>query len=48
MIGKLEQLRDSVPADQRRAVERRIAALRQRLESDPRLSRELAAWLAAR
>jgi aminopeptidase N len=48
MIGKLEQFRDSLPADQRRLVERRIAALRQRQESEPRLSRQLGEWLATR
>jgi aminopeptidase N len=48
VIGKLEALRDSVPQDQRRAVERRIAALRQRLASEPRMREQLGDLLAAR
>jgi aminopeptidase N len=46
MIGKLETLRDSVPQDQRRAIERRIAALKQRFESEPRMREQLTALLA--
>ena len=46
MIGKLEALRDSVPQDQHRAIERRIAALKQRFESEPRMREQLGALLA--
>jgi len=46
IVGKLEALRDSVPQDQRRAIERRIAALNQRFESEPRMREQLAALLA--
>ena len=48
MIGKLERFRDASPADERRGIERRIAQIRQRLESEPRLAREIGEWLAAR
>jgi hypothetical protein len=48
MIGKLERFRDASPADERRGIERRIAQIRQRLESEPRLAREIGDWLAAR
>jgi aminopeptidase N len=48
MIGKLERFRDASPGDERRGIERRIAQIRQRLESEPRLAREIRAWLAAR
>jgi len=46
IIGKLEALRESVPQDQRRAIERRIAALKQRFESEPRMRDQLGAFLA--
>jgi hypothetical protein len=48
MIGKLERFRDSVPADERRSVDRRIAGIRDRLATEPRLAREIGEWLAAR
>ena len=48
MIGKLERFRDASPADERRGIERRIAQIRQRLDSEPRLAREIGAWLARR
>src|SRR5690606_40761940 len=48
MIGKLEQFAESVPTDQRRSVERSIAAIRERLDTEPRLAREVDEWLAAR
>ena len=48
MIGKLERFRDASPPDERRGIERRIAQVRQRLESEPRLAAEIGAWLAAR
>ena len=46
IIGKLEALRDSVPQDQRRQIERRIAALKQRFASEPRMREQLGAWFA--
>jgi len=46
MIGKLEQLAASSAADERRPVEIRIAAMRQRFENEPRLAREIGEWLA--
>jgi aminopeptidase N len=45
MIGKLERFRDASPADERRGIDRRIAQIRQRLDSEPRLAREIGAWL---
>jgi aminopeptidase N len=48
MIGKLERFRESVPADERRGVDRRLAGIRDRLASEPRLAREIGEWLAAR
>ena len=48
MIGKLETLRATLPADQQRPIDQAIAALRERLESYPRLRNDLHAWLAAR
>jgi aminopeptidase N len=48
MVGKLEALRDSLPQDQRRAIERRIAALKQRFESEPRMREQLGELLAGR
>src|SRR5690606_562824 len=47
-IGKLEQLRDSSPEDERRGIERRIVQIRDWLETEPRLGREIGAWLEAR
>jgi aminopeptidase N len=48
MIGKLEVFRDASPPDERRGIERRIAQIRQRLDSEPRLSREIGEWLEGR
>ena len=48
MIGKLERFRDASPADERRGIERRIAQVRDRLATEPRLAREIGEWLAAR
>ena len=48
MIGKLERFRDASPPDERRGIERRIAQVRQRLETEPRLAGEIVEWLAAR
>ena len=48
VLGKLERFAESVPADERRSVDRRIAGIRERLETEPRLAREIGAWLAAR
>jgi len=48
MIGKLERFRDASPADERRGIERRIAQISQRLESEPRLAREIGEWLVGR
>jgi aminopeptidase N len=47
MIGKLEQFGTGLAPDERRPVERQLAALRQRLESQPRMAGEIAAWLPA-
>ncbi len=48
MIEKLERFRDAVPADERRGVDRRIAQIRDRLATEPRLAREIGDWLAKR
>ena len=48
IIGKLERFGAPLAADRRRPDEARIAALRQRFESEPRLAREIGEWLAAR
>jgi len=48
MIGKLERFGATLTADRRRPVDARIAALRQRLESEPRMAREIGEWLARR
>ena len=48
MIGKLESFAASLSSDQRRPVEQALAALRQRLESQPRMAREIQQWLASR
>ena len=45
MIGKLERFRDASPPDERRAVDRRIAQIRDRLATEPRLAREIGEWL---
>jgi aminopeptidase N len=47
MIDKLERLRTTVPDDQRNGVDRRLAALRDRLASEPRLTSQVGEWLAA-
>jgi aminopeptidase N len=47
MIGKLEALRATLPADQQKPIDQAIAALKERLESHPRLRSELHNWLAA-
>ena len=47
MIGKLETLRGSLPADQQRPIGQAIAALKDRLESYPKMSAALHDWLAA-
>jgi aminopeptidase N len=48
MVGKLETLRASLPADQQRPIDQAIASLRERLESYPRTRTALHDWLAAR
>jgi aminopeptidase N len=48
MVGKLQQLRDSSAADQRRPVERALLALQDRLTAYPRMRQQARAWLAAR
>ena len=48
MIGKLERFRDASPPDERRGIERRIAQVRERLATEPRLAREIGEWLARR
>jgi aminopeptidase N len=48
MVGKLEKLRALLPEDQRKPIERAIAALRGRLASYPATRSALHAWLAAR
>ena len=48
MIGKLERFGATLTSDLRRPVDARIAALRQRLDSEPRLTREIGQWLARR
>ncbi len=47
MIGKLETLRAGLPADQQRPIGQAIAALKDRLESYPKMSAALHDWLAA-
>ena len=48
MIEKLERFRDASPPDERRGVDRRIAQIRNRLATEPRLAREIGEWLAQR
>jgi aminopeptidase N len=48
MIGKLEALRTTVPADEWREIDRRIAGIRERLATEPRVAGEVGGWLAAR
>jgi aminopeptidase N len=47
MVGKLEQLRATLPADQQRPIDQAVAALKDRLESYPRMRAALHDWLAA-
>nr|WP_166178321.1 M1 family metallopeptidase [Altererythrobacter segetis] len=47
MVGKLEQLRGALPEDQRKPIDQAIAALKERLESYPRMGTALHDWLAA-
>jgi aminopeptidase N len=47
MVGKLETLHASLPADQQRPIAQAIAALKERLESYPRRRAELHDWLAS-
>jgi len=47
MVAKLEALREDLPEDQRRPVDRAIASLKDRIDRDPRLQGELRAWLAS-
>src|SRR5690606_12599036 len=48
MIGKLEGLRATVPADEQREVDRRIVGVRHCHALDPRLAHEGDVWPAAR
>ncbi|WEK45294.1 MAG: M1 family metallopeptidase [Candidatus Andeanibacterium colombiense] len=48
MIGKLEALLKAAPDAEKRPIEAKIAALRQKLASDPRMAEQAGAWLAAR
>jgi aminopeptidase N len=47
MIAKLESLRASLPADQRKPIDQALAGLKDRLQSYPRTRTALHAWLAA-
>lgn len=47
MIAKLEAFRTTLPQDERRPVDQVLVAMRQTMESEPRLRTELGAWLAA-
>jgi aminopeptidase N len=47
MIGKLEQLRATLPADQQKPIDQAIAALKERLEAYPRMRTALHDWLTA-
>jgi aminopeptidase N len=47
MVGKLEQLRETLPKDQQRPIDQAIASLKDRLASYPRMSRAMHDWLAA-
>jgi len=47
IVGKLEQLRDTLPADQRKPIDQALAALKEWLQSYPRTRAALHAWLAA-
>ncbi|MGZ3249951.1 MAG: M1 family metallopeptidase [Croceibacterium sp.] len=47
MVGKLETLRASLPADQQKPIEQAVSTLKDRLASYPKMSAELHDWLAA-
>ena len=47
MVGKLETLRASLPADQQRPINQALAALKERLAVYPRTSAAMHDWLAA-
>jgi hypothetical protein len=47
MVGKLEQLRAGLPADQRTPIDQALASLKNRLETYPRLRTSLHDWLTA-
>jgi aminopeptidase N len=47
MLGKLEQLRASLPKDQQRPIDQAIASLKDRLERSPMMRAALHDWLAA-
>jgi aminopeptidase N len=48
MIGKLEAFRATVAEDEWRGIDRRIAGIRERLASEPRVAGEVGSWIAAR
>jgi aminopeptidase N len=48
MTGKLEQLRATLPDDQRNPIDQALAALMDRLEAYPKMRAALHEWLAAR
>ncbi len=48
MVAKLQALRAGLPEDERRPIDRALAALEDRIERDPRVRSELRAWLASR
>ncbi len=48
MIGKLEAFRATVAEDEWRGIDRRIAGIRERLASEPRVAGEVGTWVAAR
>ena len=47
MVGKLEALRGSLKADERKPVDETITVLRERFASQPRLRAQIIRWLAA-
>ena len=48
MIGKLEAFRATVAEDEWRGVDRRIAGIRERLATEPRVAGEVGTWVDAR
>jgi aminopeptidase N len=48
MVAKLQKLRDSSAADEKRPVERSLLSLQDRLTAYPRMRQQVHAWLAAR